>query len=132
MFRSPQINFYAEDVEASVRFYRDYLGFTETFRTPTTGQPDHVELQLDTFTLGIASYDTLHKVHGIDAQATTTPGQARAELVLWTDDVDTAYANLVAQNATTLSPPHDFLNSLRSAWLADPAGNPIQLVQRRH
>jgi len=29
-----------------------------------------------------------------------------------------------------LSPPRDFLN-LRSAWVADPDGNPVNIAQRR-
>ena len=27
--------------------------------------------------------------------------------------------------------PHDFLDSLRAAWVADPDGNPVQIVTRR-
>jgi len=30
-----------------------------------------------------------------------------------------------------LSLPHDFGDSLRSGWIADPYGNPVQLVMRR-
>jgi catechol 2,3-dioxygenase-like lactoylglutathione lyase family enzyme len=43
MFRAPQVNFYVEDIEASAGFYRDLLGFTETFRTPRQGAPVHIE-----------------------------------------------------------------------------------------
>ncbi len=56
----------------------------------------------------------------------------RAELVLWADDTDAAFAAVTAKGATVLSPPHDFLSaSLRAAWIADPDGNPVQLVTRR-
>ncbi|HEU0026684.1 MAG TPA: hypothetical protein VFQ25_06170 [Ktedonobacterales bacterium] len=41
------------------------------------------------------------------------------------------YARLTAAGAPSLSLPHDFLTHLRVAWVADPDGNPIQLVQRR-
>jgi len=30
-----------------------------------------------------------------------------------------------------LSESHDFLDSLRAAWVADPDGNPVQIVMRR-
>ena len=54
------------------------------------------------------------------------------EIVLWTDDTDAAVNALVAKGARLLSPAHDFLDGrLRAAWVADPDGNPIQLVQRR-
>jgi catechol 2,3-dioxygenase-like lactoylglutathione lyase family enzyme len=129
MFRAPQVNLYAADVEAAVAFYRDLLGFTETFRTPQQGTPAHVELRLDGFTLGLASVDSLRAVHGVNVPV--GPGR-RAELVLWTDDTDAAFASVTAMGATVLSSPHDFPSaSLRAAWIADPDGNPVQLVTRR-
>jgi hypothetical protein len=30
----------------------------------------------------------------------------------------------------TLSPPHDFIGTLRAAWVADPDGNAVQIVTR--
>lgn len=128
MFFSPQINYYVTDVEAAARFYRVLLDFTETFRTPKNGTPEHIELRLGDLTLGVASIDSLSGVHGVTVG---TGGPARAELVLWTADVDEAFAGLAEQGATVLSPPHDFLDgALRSAWVADPEGNPVQLVMR--
>jgi catechol 2,3-dioxygenase-like lactoylglutathione lyase family enzyme len=126
VFDSPQVNFYVEDVEASAGFYRESFGFTETFRTPDDGPPVHVEMRLGGFTLGFASVDSLREVHGI----TTSPGSPRAEVVVWTDDVDRAYASLAARDVRTLSAPHDFLGTLRAAWVADPDGNPVQVVMR--
>jgi catechol 2,3-dioxygenase-like lactoylglutathione lyase family enzyme len=127
VFESPQVNFYVQDVEVSAGFYRESFGFAETFRTPEDGPPAHVELRLGEFTLGFASLDSLREVHGI----TTKPGPPRAEVVVWTDDVDRAYAALAARDVRTLSPPHDFLGTLRAAWVADPDGNPVQIVARR-
>lgn len=127
MFESPQVNFYVRDVEVAARFYRESFGFTETFRTPEQGPPLHAELRLGEFTLGVATIDSLREVHGITAD----PGPPRAEVVVWTDDVDRAYADLAARNVRTLSAPHDFAGSLRAAWVADPDGNPVQIVMRR-
>jgi catechol 2,3-dioxygenase-like lactoylglutathione lyase family enzyme len=128
VFESPQVNFYVRDVEESARFYRDSFGFTETFRTPQHGPPTHAELRLGAFTLGLATIESLRGVHGI---ATAESGPPRAELVVWTDDVDLAYADLAARKVGTLSAPHDFAGSLRAAWVADPDGNPVQIVMRR-
>lgn len=33
------VNLYTRDIEAGLRFYRDLLGFTETFRTPPRAFP---------------------------------------------------------------------------------------------
>jgi len=127
MFQSPQVNFYVRDVEVSADFYRDSFGFTETFRTPELGQPVHVELRLGEFTLGLAAVDSVREVHGITAGS----GPPGAEVVVWTDDVDQAYTVLAGKNVRTLSAPHDFLGSLRAAWVADPDGSPVQIVMRR-
>jgi catechol 2,3-dioxygenase-like lactoylglutathione lyase family enzyme len=121
-FESPQVNFYVRDVEESVRFYRDCFGFAETFRTH-----GHAELRLGSFTLGLATIEALRDVHGISTEGSGPP---RAELVVWAEDVDRAYADLAARKVHTLSAPHDFAGSLRAAWVADPDGNPVQIVTR--
>src|SRR5215218_1612131 len=128
MFTTPQVNIYSEDVARSVELYRG-LGFEETFRTPSEGEPIHVELELDGFKLGIASVESAIADHGLDRDL-TKPGRGM-EIALWTDDADAAFARLVAGGARPLSEPHDWLESLRVAWVADPDGNPIELVERR-
>lgn len=126
-FRSPMINLYSRDLSRAAAFYAK-LGFAETFRTPETGEPVHIELTLDGFTLGIATLQAAREHHGLRPE-----GEGRwAEIVLWTDDTDAAVKALVAGGAPLLSPAHDFLDGeLRAAWVADPDGNPIQIVQRR-
>jgi catechol 2,3-dioxygenase-like lactoylglutathione lyase family enzyme len=125
-FRSPMVNLYSRDLPRATAFYAD-LGFKETFRTPASGPPAHVELQLDGFTLGVATVAAARE-HGLQPE-----GDGRwIEIVLWTGDVDAAVQSLRVKGVTVLSPAHDFLNGrIRSAWIADPDGNPIQLVQRK-
>ena len=128
MFRDPQVNYYVRDVDASVSFYVDMLGFEETFRTPAEATPEHVELKLGGLILGLASTESARNTHGL----TTGGGNPRAEVCLWTDDVDAAYATLVEKGAPSLSEPHDFLDGrLRATWLADPDGNPVEIVAQR-
>ncbi len=126
-FSSPLINLYSRDVPRAAAFYAE-LGFVETFRTPAAGEPVHIELKLDGFTLGIASVEAAQQHHGLQPQ-----GEGRwIEIVLWTGDTDAALSALAAKGAPILSPAHDFLGGqLRAAWTADPDGNPIQLVQGR-
>jgi hypothetical protein len=123
-FRSPAINIYSYDVMRLVEFYTG-LGFRETFRTPSEGAPVHVEVTLDSFTVGIASVDAAIADHGLRPDLDGRP----IEIVLWTDSVDRDHARLTATGTPSLSPPRDFLAHLRVAWVADPDGNPIQLVQ---
>ncbi len=127
-FRAPMINLYSRDRSQAAAFYSE-LGFVETFRSPASGEPVHMELTLDGFTLGIATMEAAKEQHNL------RPGGEGhwIEIVLWTDDTDAAVNALVVKGAPLLSPAHDFLDGkLRSAWVADPDGNPIQLVQRRH
>jgi catechol 2,3-dioxygenase-like lactoylglutathione lyase family enzyme len=123
-FRNPQVNFYVRDVEASVRFYKELFGFVESFRTPPSGTPDHVELRLGGLILGLASTESAQNMHGLSIGS----GLPRAEVCLWTDDVDREYETLIARGIESLSSPHDFLGRLRAAWVADPDGNPVEIV----
>lgn len=41
-FMSPLVNLFTNDIEAGLRFYRDLLGFVETFRTPLGGAPEKI------------------------------------------------------------------------------------------
>jgi catechol 2,3-dioxygenase-like lactoylglutathione lyase family enzyme len=125
VFRRLAINIYSHDVMRLVSFYEG-LGFRETFRTPSDGAPIHAEVTLEGFTIGIADVDAASADHGLSLDLR---GRA-VEIVLWTDDTDRDYARLTAYGAPSLSAPHDFLSDLRLAWVADPDGNPIRLVQR--
>lgn len=127
MFRTPLVNLYTRDIEAGLRFYRDRLGFVETFRTPRAGTPEHVELELDGFLIGLGTVEAARRVHGVEA----TPGRPAMVLVLWTDDVDAAYQQLTAAGVPSVQPPHDTGNSNRNALLRDPDGNLVELVAKR-
>ncbi|MGY4910361.1 VOC family protein [Micromonospora aurantiaca (nom. illeg.)] len=125
-FRSPQLVLFSDDLTRAVAFY-NRLGFRETFRVPTDGEPIHVDLVLDGYKIGIASVASTREDHGLDPVA---EGQ-RVAVILWTDDTTAAYEGLVADGAPALAPPHVWLGRLLIAWTADPDGNPIQIVQSR-
>ncbi len=127
MFVTPMVNLYTNDIEAGIRFYRDLLGFTETFRTPLDGTPSHIEFRLDEFTLGLGSVEAARRVHGVDA----APGSPAMVLVVWTDDVDQAYQGLIAAGVPAVQPPHDTGNNNRNALLRDPDGNLVEIVAKR-
>jgi lactoylglutathione lyase len=128
MFSSALVNLYTRDIEAALRFYRDLLGGEETFRTPTEGVPEHVELRLtdDGFTLGLGTVEAAQRVHGVSP----APGSPAMALVLWTTDVDQAFAALSAAGAPILQPPHDTGNNNRNALLRDPDGNLVEIVSK--
>lgn len=121
------LSVYAHEMDPTLRFYRDQLGMAESFRVPTTGPPEHVEVRSGPLTIGVSSLAALERVHGM----TGGGGPPRFETVFWVDDVDRAQVWLTGQGAPRLAAPHNFAGVLRSAWVADPEGNPVQLVMRR-
>lgn len=124
-FRAPQVILFSEDVSRTAGFYAG-LGFTETFRVPTEGEPIHIDLVLDGYRIGIASVASTRDDHGLDP----VPQGQRAAVILWTDETAGAYAALTAGGAPALAAPHLWLDRLLIAWTADPDGNPIQIVQQ--
>ena len=126
MFTNPAINIYSRDIDRLAAFY-ERLGFRQTFRTPADGAPVHMEMTLDAFTIGIADPAALAADHGLEPDLGGRP----VELALRTDDVDRDHVRLTEAGAPSLSTPHDFRDDLRLAWVADPDGNPIRLIQRR-
>jgi predicted enzyme related to lactoylglutathione lyase len=102
-FRTPQVILFSQDLPRAVAFYSSL--FEETFRVPTEGDPIHVDLALDGYTVGIASVASTRDDHGLDP----VPEGQRAAVILWTDDTPAAFAELTANGAPGLVPPHEWL-----------------------
>jgi lactoylglutathione lyase len=126
MFANAFVNLYTRDIEAALRFYRDLFGFRETFRTPKKGTPEHVELNLNGFGLGLGTVEAAKRVHGVDA----SPGSPAMVLVVWTDDVDKAFEKLRSVGTPVDQPPHNTGNNNRNALLRDPDGNLVEIVSK--
>ncbi len=126
MFKTGFVNLYTADIEAALRFYRDLLGFRETFRTPRQGVPEHVELRLNDFSLGLGTVEAARRVHGVEP-ATGVPVMV---VVVWTDDVEEAFQRLRSSGVPVLQAPHDTGNDNRNALLQDPDGNLVEIVAK--
>jgi lactoylglutathione lyase len=126
MFVSAFVNLYTRDIEAGLRFYADLLGFRETFRTPIDGTPEHVELTLNGFGLGLGTVEAARRVHGVEA----SPGSPAMVVVVWADDLDAAFERLASHGAPVVQPPHNTGNSNRNALLRDPDGNLVEIVAK--
>jgi catechol 2,3-dioxygenase-like lactoylglutathione lyase family enzyme len=124
-FTAPQVILFSADVERASAFYRR-LGFQETFRAPDEGPPIHVDLVLGDYKIGFASISSSREHHGL---CPVDEGQ-RATVTLWTQDTTAAYRALTAAGAPGLAEPHVWLDRLLIAWVQDPDGHPIQLVQK--
>ena len=126
MLESPFVHLYTRDIEAGFRFYRDLLGFKETFRTPIKGTPEHVELTLRGFGLGLGTVEAAKRVHGVDA----SPGSPAMSLVIWVDDLDKTYERLTSAGTHVVQPPHNVGKRNRNALLRDPDGNLVEIVAK--
>jgi catechol 2,3-dioxygenase-like lactoylglutathione lyase family enzyme len=123
-FSQPEVILFSADVERASAFYRS-LGFAEVFRVPSEGPPIHVDLELDGYRIGFASTVSSRDDHGLDPAG---KGH-RATVTLWTDDVTAAYAVLIEAGIPGIAEPKPWLDRLLIAWVEDPDGHPIQLVQ---
>ncbi|GIE83201.1 extradiol dioxygenase [Actinoplanes philippinensis] len=121
MFETALVNLYTRDIDAGVHFYRDLLGFVETFRAP-----EHVELRLGGFTVGLGSVEAARRLHRVEPE----PGRPAMVLVVWTGDVDEAFARLVAAGVPVVQPPYSSGNDKRAALLQDPDGNLVEIVSK--
>lgn len=123
-FRNPQIVLFTRDIEHAAKFY-GALGFEEAFRTPSTGAPIHIDLVLDGYRIGLATATSTREDHGLHP---VVEGQ-RAAVILWTDDVPTGYERLIEIGATPIKSPEPWLDNLLIAWVEDPDGHLVQVVQ---
>lgn len=121
MFRDCLTTLYSADLDAGLRFYRDRLGFAETFRYPRDGAPLHVELRLGGAVIALSTVDAIAD-YGLPA----TRGEP-FELALGTDDTDAAVEKLRTGGVRILVEPMIAPNGQRVAYLADPDGNRIRL-----
>jgi lactoylglutathione lyase len=114
---------YVDDVRASVRFYRDLLGFEEMYRFPDTGEPGYVALRLDDGKIGLSSAE-FPGIHGKPQRPVT--GRP-FELCLEVADVDRFVGELRQADVTVLAEPADQVWGERVAYVEDPDGNPVHI-----
>jgi predicted enzyme related to lactoylglutathione lyase len=114
-----QIHISVTDVERSVAFYRDVLGLEHLFTVP--GQPmaffraGEVRLYL-----GVPESERF---------------RSRPVIYYRVEDLDATYAAVVERGAVPLEKPQkvhdDGATSLHMAFVADPDGNPVGLMEER-
>ena len=114
---------YVDDVPTSVRFYRDVLGFEETYRFPASDEPGYVALRLDDGRIGLSSA-SFPGIHGKPQRPVT--GRP-FELCLEVADVDAFVGTLRDAGVTVLAAPADQVWGERVAYVEDPDGNPVHI-----
>ena len=114
---------YTADLGSAEAFYRQTLGFAIRYRWPTDGAADFVVLELGAFTLGLAVESAPEALLGRE------PGKGiRFELCFYADELDELIERLEGNGVPVWRRPQDMPWGERMAYIADPDGNPIQLV----
>lgn len=124
-FTSVMPNLYSADVDRAASFYRDQLGGTETFRVPSDGPGEHVELRIGEVTVAISSRAAVLR-QGLPAPTSGHP----LELVVWCDSADDAVAALRRAGVPVLIEPQAG-PAHRRAYVTDPDGNWVALVSKK-
>ncbi|MBR0827259.1 VOC family protein [Bradyrhizobium manausense] len=103
--------FAVADMETSVSYYRDVLGFDVTFQY---GEPIY-------YTCLCRDEVALH----LNASTSTTRLPGHGSLCVFVRDVDGLYAELVARGARTLKAPQTYAYGMRDFDVLDPDGNQL-------
>ncbi|MCB0896635.1 MAG: VOC family protein [Nocardioides sp.] len=127
MIVSGLVNVFTQDIEVALDFYQGVLGLPESFRTPTTGVPEHVEMTAGDFVLGVSAAGAAERVHGVKPET----GHPVMSLVFWVDDVDATFDAATGAGAPAVTPPHDAGNNNRNAVVRDPDGTLVEFVAKR-
>ncbi|WP_328393687.1 VOC family protein [Streptomyces sp. NBC_00390] len=124
--RYGQTTLYTTDVNKLLNFYRDALGFEVLFRLPETGAAVFGTVRLGPdYYITMTTYDNVKQATGI-----ANIGRSRmhqSEVVVLTPDVDALFARAKRAGARVLMAPKDQPWGERSAYVADPEGNLIQI-----
>ena len=113
------------DLDRSLAFYRDTLGFDEIMRL-------HHDHDGSTWLVYLRVTDTQFIELFPDGVGDRAPGSdatAINHLCLETDDLDATAAELAARGVALTVPPKTGLDNNRQCWIEDPDGNRIEFMQ---
>ena len=112
-----------EDLDRALGFYVDDLGLRLGHRSG-----DYAQLDTGTTRLALYTRSAMAKTLGmaLDPPVSNAPG---FELGFKVSDVDAAFTELIARGARPVMPPTDRFWGQRTAYLRDPDGHLIELVQ---
>jgi len=131
--RFDHVSISVQDLDAQQRWYQDVLGFAqviEQFELPTP--PVRTVVLEDQAGLRV---ELIARAGSDRAEVYTDPldaarGQGYAHWALQVEDLETAYRTLAQAGAKEVWPPADAVQpGARFAYIADPEGNLIELIQ---
>ncbi|MFE9331734.1 VOC family protein [Streptomyces sp. NPDC007025] len=124
--RYGQPSLYTRNIDKMLDFYHEAFGFQVDFRFPAEGDAVFGTVSLgDSYYLTFATYDVIKQSTPLRHIGRSLRKQS--EIVVITSDVDALYAKARQAGARGLMAPKDQPWGERSAYVADPEGNLVQL-----
>ncbi len=131
--------FVVKDLERSMRFYREVIGFELVRLVERTGAPisqvvGYKDAHLRAALLSLGGDHLLELVEYHNPPASDRPTEERAVLgaghVAFTvDDINETYRDLTSKGAVALNPPAWVAPDRAACYMQDPDGNWIELIQ---
>ncbi len=120
------LNIFTETPQTALEFYRDQLGFSVASCWPDEGFLEHAVLRLGSSLLAVSTPAAVRSAGLMPRSGSTF------ELVVTCEDVDRETARLRAGGTPVLVEPYRHPGGHRRAYVADPDGNWIALVDIQH
>jgi lactoylglutathione lyase len=109
---------FVSDMERSVAFYRDVLGWPLTCQSP-----ERTELATEGTTLALR-----HASRPGGAAAVQGEIAGRCQLGFWVEDVEAFHHDMVARGTLCIQPPTEDASGAKHAVYADPDGLPFSVA----
>ncbi len=107
-----------DDAEAALDFYKRAFGATEVLRLPMGDRIGHAEIRIGDSHVMLAD-----EFPEMDKLGPKSRGGATASLMIYLEDVDTAFSRAIAAGATQERPVEDQFYGDRSGTIVDPFGH---------
>lgn len=107
-----------DDAEGAIEFYTRAFGATEIFRLPMHGRIGHAELKIGDSVVMLAD-----EFPEMNALGPKSRGGPTSSLLLYSVDVDAAFARATQAGCTAERPPEDQFWGDRMGTLVDPYGH---------
>ena len=113
---------YANEVQPMVDFYEE-LGFSISLRMPEEGEAGYVTMGRDEAELAIVDAEWPARQTSLEMGV-----DPRFEMFIYVDDLEGTVEALRSRGAPVIQEPADQPWGERTAYVADPEGNPVSLA----
>lgn len=107
-----------DGAEEAIRWYCEALGATETLRLPVGGKIGHAEIRIGDSVVMLAD-----EFPEMDIRGPKSRGGPTSSLMIYVDDVDTAFRRAIDNGATQDRPVENQFYGDRAGTLIDPFGH---------